>query len=185
MLRRALFLLTLAAGALSIFAATYFIRPSDTSRGGTRTPLSTEQNGRDRQVPDLLLHALDGRGVRLHDVRGTPLVVNSWAAWCLFCEKELLDLAAVQQEYGDRVRFIAIDRGEDRATVQEYLERLGLSDDLLVLLDPDDAFYRSIGGFSMPETLFVRADGTLQFHKRGVMTREEIQARTAELVASP
>ncbi len=42
------------------------------------------------------------------------------------------------------------------------------------LLDSKDAFYKSIGGFSMPETLFADADGNVIVHKRGPMALDEM-----------
>jgi len=56
-----------------------------------------------------------------------------------------------------------------------------VSDKLIFLLDPKDTFYKSIGGFAMPETLFVNSDGTINFHKRGPMRAEEIRQRVSEL----
>lgn len=52
------------------------------------------------------------------------------------------------------------------------------------LLDPEDAYYRAIGGFAMPEILFVDRDGTIRSHKRGPMEREEFRRRVEDLVAS-
>lgn len=134
------------------------------------------------QVPDLTLTNYEGNTVRLADF-AQPRVINSWAAWCPFCVKELADLATVQKEFGERVVIIAIDRAETRKVVREFTDQLGISQDLVFLLDPNDSFYRAIGGFSMPETLFVKADGTVNFHKRGPMTVEEIRQRIQELMS--
>lgn len=137
----------------------------------------------DRQLlPDLALTAYDGQTVRLRDLRGTPLVVNSWAAWCPFCVKELPDFAAVQTEFGNRVKIVAINREETLEVARGFTDKLGASEKLFYLLDPQDEFYRAIGGFTMPETLFVNAEGRIVFQKRGVMTREEIRQRVTELV---
>lgn len=134
------------------------------------------------RISDISLKDYEGNDVRLADFSGKPLVVNSWAVWCPFCVKELADFASVQKEFGDRVVIIAIDRVEARDVAKEFTDGIGVTDDLTFLLDPNDSFYQSIGGFSMPETLFVKADGIIHFHKRGPMTIEEIHQRTQELV---
>lgn len=134
-------------------------------------------------MPNFALKSYDGKTVTSDDFKGAPLVINAWAAWCPFCVKELPDLAAAQEEFGDAVRIIAIDRAESRATAKAYTDGLGVTDALIFLLDPSDSFYRSIGGFSMPETIFIDAEGYIQFHKRGPMELPEIRQRIQSLIS--
>jgi thiol-disulfide isomerase/thioredoxin len=117
----------------------------------------------------------DGNSDSLERFRGKPLVINSWAVWCPFCRQELPDFAALQKEFGEAVAVIAIDRGEPLEKAKGYTDELGITNDMVFLLDPSDAFYKAIGGFSMPETIFVNADGDIVFHKRGPMTLEEMR----------
>ncbi|MCI0597831.1 TlpA family protein disulfide reductase [Candidatus Parcubacteria bacterium] len=121
----------------------------------------------------------EGNTVSLEAYRGKPLVINSWAAWCPFCRQELADFAALQKEFSDIV-VIAIDRAEPLETAQGYTDTLGISEDLVLLLDPDDDFYKNIGGFSMPETIFVTGDGTIAFHKRGFLSLDEMRTAVIE-----
>lgn len=121
----------------------------------------------------------EGRAVHLTDFAGKPLVVNTWAAWCPFCRQELPDFVALQKEFPD-VAVIAIDRSEPLATAKGYTDELGISGDILFLLDPGDDFYKNIGGFSMPETIFVDKSGTIVFHKRGIMTLAEMRAAVSQ-----
>ncbi|PIR82371.1 hypothetical protein COU20_02510 [Candidatus Kaiserbacteria bacterium CG10_big_fil_rev_8_21_14_0_10_59_10] len=116
-----------------------------------------------------------GNNVSLEQFRGTPLVINSWAVWCPFCREELPDFAALQQELGSEVLVIAIDRREPLEKAKGYTDELGITNDMLFLLDPSDSFYKSIGGFTMPETIFVDVNGVISFHKRGPMTLEEMR----------
>lgn len=156
------------------------------SEKGEEVPLrpSTSLRVNEGQALDLAFTNYNGETVRLSDIEG-PLVINTWAAWCPFCVKELADFVAVQKELGhgasDRVVFIAINRAESRETAKEFTDGLGISNDLVFLLDPEDSFYRAIGGFAMPETIFVKADGTIHLHKRGPMPVEEIRQRVNEL----
>lgn len=133
-------------------------------------------------VPAFSLSDYGGKTVTLNDFAGRPLVINSWAAWCPFCVEELDDFAAVQKEFGDRVTIIAVDRAESLSVAKEFTDELGVTDDLVFLLDPTDSLYTSIGGFSMPETIFVDAQRNIQFHKRGPMDRDEIRQRVETLI---
>ena len=135
-----------------------------------------------RQVPDLSFQDYSGNTVKLRDFTGTPLVVNSWAVWCPFCVKELADFAQVKKELDDQFVFIAVDRAESLELVKSFTDDLGVTDDLLFVLDPRDSFYRAIGGFSMPETIFVNRDGEIVLHKRGPMSADEFREKIQSIL---
>jgi len=135
-----------------------------------------------KPAPEFSLKGYDGNTVSLSDFSGKPILINSWAVWCPFCKKELVDFATAQREFGDKVTIIVIDRAEPIATVKVYTDDLGVTKDLVFLLDPKDSFYKSIGGFSMPETIFVDGNGNIVFHKRGPMDLTEIRQRINQLI---
>ena len=135
------------------------------------------------KAPDFSLEDYNGNTVSLADFQGKPIIVNSWAVWCPFCVKELEDFAKLQQEFGDKIVIIAIDRAEPLSKVKQYTDELGVTDKFIFLLDPKDSFYRSIGGFSMPETIFVDGEGNIILHKRGPMTIDEMKAKVQQLFA--
>ena len=90
------------------------------------------------------------------------------------------DFVVVQKEVGDSVVFIAIDRVESLKTAKQFTDEIGVTDEMIFLLDSSDSFYRGIGGFSMPETIFVDIDGNIKIHKRGPMDEEEIRKKVSE-----
>ncbi|MBI1971311.1 MAG: TlpA family protein disulfide reductase [Candidatus Wildermuthbacteria bacterium] len=159
-------LLVLAGGA-------FFL---SSSRSSLPTPANQEK------VLSLSFADYEGKEIALSDFAGKPLVINSWAAWCPFCREELKDFSAVQKELGDTVVIIAIDRAENLQTAKSYSDALGVTQDLVFLLDPDDSFYRTIGGFSMPETIFLDKTGTIVDHKRGPMKQDEIKQRIEKIL---
>lgn len=133
------------------------------------------------KAPDLTLKDYSGKTVKFSSF-GKPLVINSWAAWCPFCRKELADFAAVQKEFKDKVVIIAIDRAESLAIAKKYSDELGVTNDLVFLLDPSDSFYQAIGGFSMPETIFVDKNGGTVHHSRGQISVEEMRERIQKIL---
>jgi thiol-disulfide isomerase/thioredoxin len=147
--------------------------------------LAVEGEGGDvgQMMPDVVLKDYDGNEMKLSSYIGKPLVINSWAVWCPFCVKELSDFVLVQKEFTDEVVIIAVNRGESLAEARELSDEPGVVNELNFLLDLDDSFYRAIGGFAMPETIFVDADGRVRFHKRGPMDEEEIRQRVQQLVS--
>ena len=128
---------------------------------------------------------LDGDLVDLVDYRGDVLVVNSWASWCPFCVNELPhfeELAEIYKEQG--VTVLAINRKERQNIARSYLDSVGGFDDVLFLLDPDDRFYSSIGGITMPETIFYDAAGNVVVHKRGFMDLNEMRFHVDQALAA-
>lgn len=143
----------------------------------------TEPSAKADKAPDFQLQDYNGKTVSSADFAEKPLVINSWAAWCTFCKKELVDFAAAQKEFGESVIIIAIDRAESRGVAKKYSDGLGVTDDLIFLLDPSDSFYQSIGGFSMPETIFVNKNNEIVIHKRGSMDIQEIKEKIKQLIS--
>mgnify|MGYP001574198617 CR=1 FL=1 len=145
-----------------------------------------EESTRQTQIqkaPDFALQDYNGKTVKLVDFTGNPLIINFWAAWCPFCRKELVDFATAKKEFGNAVAVIAIDRAESRETAKKYTDELGVTNDLIFLLDPSDSFYQSIGGFSMPETIFVDKSGSIVERKRGPMDINEIRQKIQKLLS--
>ena len=108
------------------------------------------------------------------------IVVNSWASWCPFCKRELTDFIRATSKYSPKdVTVIAINRGESLDISKSFSENLN-ANKLVFLLDLGDKFYKEIGGFSMPETLFMDKKLNVLEHKHGAMTEDEIKEKVAK-----
>lgn len=153
--------------------------------GQNQNPSSTQslpdQQAGDK-APDFNLQDYSGKTVSLADFNGKSLVINSWASWCPFCRQELPDFVTAQKELGSKVTIIAVDRAESLAAARGYTDRQGTTNKLIFLLDPSDSLYKSIGGFSMPETIFVDKNGNIVDHKRGPMDINEIRQRIKKII---
>lgn len=147
---------------------------------GVKTSSSQEEKVKIQKkapAPDWILQNYSGEEISFESFKGMPLVINSWAAWCPFCVDELPAFAKLQEEFKDKIVVIAINRGEPLARAKEFSDKVGVTGKIILLLDPKDSFYKSIGGFSMPETIFVDKDGFIKDHKRGPMEFEEMRRR--------
>jgi thiol-disulfide isomerase/thioredoxin len=128
---------------------------------------------------------LDGNHFDLGEFKGKPLVVNAWATWMPFSQSELSLLSNVQEEYAGDLTVLAINRMEDTPVIRAYLALYGLVNmPVRIVRDPTDNFYKAVGGYAMPETVFYRADGTIYMHKRGVLTEDELRTALDGLVSS-
>ena len=151
-----------------------------------------QQSFRNLTQPPQQMLSDDIRGLTFTDLEGnivpfaqyidTPIVLHSWSTWCIFCTREIPDLAEVQTKFADRVHFVAINRGEGEDHITRFIQAHDPNKRLHYLLDDGDLFYTLIGGFAMPETLFIKANGEIVLHKRGPLTQDEIRAATAALI---
>ena len=151
--------------------------------GSVPTELSGQGGEADaKTLPQFALQDYSGNVVSSADFLDEYLVVNVWASWCPFCVKELPEFARVVAEFEGQVSVVAVNRKESRTRAKEFTDNLNLPGSLIFALDPDDSFYRSIGGFSMPETVFVNKGGEIVLHKRGPINETEFRTLVEKLI---
>ena len=131
----------------------------------------------------LALTDYDGKEVHLYTFRRKVLVAYAWASWCTYCGGELKQLAKLKAQYGDDVQMVAINRGESLQVARDFTSKLPDTDGLIYLLDPQDAFFKEIEGYAMPETVFIDSSGAVTFHQRGPMKLQEVDDKIKELLA--
>ncbi len=129
----------------------------------------------------LTLSDENGNPRTLADYKGKNTVILAWATWCPYCARELKELARVKDEYNEKIEVIAVNRGEAQEAIRSYFEKNTVHPGVQYLSDPDDSFFKTIGGFSMPETLFIDKNGDIKFHKRGPMKTEELRRRVQDI----
>jgi thiol-disulfide isomerase/thioredoxin len=119
---------------------------------------------------------ISGNEIALTDYLGQVLIVNSWASWSPFSANELSELSKVAGEYSSsNIKILAINRAEAGTTAERYLNTISANENILLVLDPSDYFYKSISGYAMPETVFYDAKGNTVHHNHGPMSAEEIR----------
>lgn len=128
---------------------------------------------------------LDGNPLTLAPYEGTLRVVNSWASWTPFSANELILLEELAKEYDGRIVVIAINRGEDREYAKQFVASLGTSfEKVHFVFDPEDDFYTSVEGYSMPETLIFDTEGDVTAHRRGDMNKEQMKTLVEDALAN-
>lgn len=110
-----------------------------------------------------------------------PLIVYFWATWCPYCSAEFAHLAEVEAQYNGRIQILAIDRGEPLAVAKGYTDALNLPGGLVYLIDSNDALFKQLGGYAMPETLFINGAGKTVLQQHGPITNDAIDAAAKEI----
>ncbi|BAD40718.1 redoxin domain-containing protein [Symbiobacterium thermophilum] len=133
-------------------------------------------------APDFEIPALDGGSVRLSDLRGQPVIINFWATWCPPCRKEMPDFQEVYDRYkGDGLQFYAINVGESRVTVRDFMARIGV--DLPVLIDAGEEAQSAYNILPIPATFFIDREGIVRAVYQYQMSRAQIEFEVQRLMA--
>ena len=116
----------------------------------------------------------------LADHVGQPMVINFWASWCGPCYVEAPFLESAQRRYGDRVLFVGIQTQERDALAagRAFIDRFDFT--FPNVIDNDSRVSIGYGLFGVPETFFIRADGTVAYKHVGpvddVVLTEQVEA---------
>ena len=125
--------------------------------------------------PDFRLPSLDGRLIGPPDFPGDVVLVEFWATWCGPCRLQARFLEELHREFdGKGVHFLAIDSGEDEATVRAFTEKTPFP--YPVLLDPEDSLSSRYRIYGLPTVMIVDRTGAISFLEIGVSDVETLRA---------
>lgn len=156
--------------------------------GGNDASPDTEPGEETRiAAPDFTAVDGDGNEVRLHDFKGTPVVLNFWASWCSQCRKELPVLDRLSNEYGeDELIILTVDLADgSRETVEKgrsYVEENGYTFRVLYDTKQEAAYFYGIR--YIPSTLFIDRDGYVAAGYEGPLGEEGLRIGISLIVES-
>jgi cytochrome c biogenesis protein CcmG, thiol:disulfide interchange protein DsbE len=102
---------------------------------------------------------------RLAALKGHPVVVNIWAAWCGPCREELPVLQRLSLDMGKQVAFLGVDLRDNRESAARLLQRFPLT--YPSYEDPDGEIYNAQRLQGVPSTLFYDRRGRQSFVHQG------------------
>jgi thiol-disulfide isomerase/thioredoxin len=128
-----------------------------------------------RPAPLFKLQDLSGQQISLDQYRGKIVLLDFWQTSCGPCRMIMPLLEKIQKEYPDSMVLLAINLGESRDAIQEYLRQQGLSSH--VLLDQD----QSVGGIyttgAIPMQVLIDKEGIVRDIQIGFDPRVTSQLR--------
>jgi cytochrome c biogenesis protein CcmG/thiol:disulfide interchange protein DsbE len=136
-------------------------------------------------VSDMTFDYLEQEGTfSLVEQRGTVLVVNFFASWCIPCRTEHDDLTSTATAFADRgVHFLGIVYQDTPAQASRFLDEFGRGANYSYVLDPDSRAIVELGVFGVPETYIIDADGLIKWKKGGPVTSFELQTALEQVLA--
>lgn len=111
-------------------------------------------------------------------LRGTPVVVNLWASWCVPCKAEMPRLATAATRHPG-VQFVGVDTLDSREGAEAFIAEFSVP--FPSLFDPEGAVRTELEGFGLPVTVFFDADGE-QFAKvEGELSQSDLDEALAAI----
>jgi peroxiredoxin len=128
-----------------------------------------------QQAPDFTLTALDGKTMKLSDLRGKAVLLNFWATWCEPCKVEMPWFVDLQNKYasqGLQVVGVAMDDASP-SEISSFAKKLGVNYPVLIGKEEVGAQY---GGIEyLPSTFYITRDGKILDHVFGLVSKSEIE----------
>jgi len=111
-------------------------------------------------APPLHVTLTDGSLLDLADYAGQPMWINFMATWSPQSVDELPLMDRYQRDFEGYLHVFAVDVGEDRQTVRQYMNQLDV--DLPVGVDEDGTAQAAWGTYALPVHVFIDANGVVQ-----------------------
>lgn len=177
MKNKSILLTLLTVVLLAIFI--YFLNNYVVSRQSTNeknsnynysdTTIGTNKGDR---APDFSLKDINGNTVSLSKLKGKKVILNFWATTCPYCKIEMPELEKFIKNHKNDVQLLAIDIGENKSTVNSYLNGKGYT--FTILLDNDTKVALDYKVQFIPMSFFIDKSGIIRSIGNGAMTYDEI-----------
>ena len=152
----------------AIVAAMLFAGIRATRNNRANAPVAGELIG--NVAPDFQLQTLDGKSMKLSDLRGKAVLLNFWATYCGPCKVEMPWFVELQKEYGPQ-GFQIIGVANDDASNEEiakFAKEMQINYPILIGKDAvSDTYKISV----LPTSFFVDRDGKLIAREFGLQSR--------------
>jgi len=150
-----------------LYAGFHMARRSGTGRSATLTKSTV--------APDFTLESLDGKSMRLSDLRGKAVLLNFWATWCGPCRIEMPWFVELQNEYGPQglqIVGVAMD-DSSKDDIAKFAKNMGVNYPVLL---GKEAVGDAYGGVpALPESFFIGRDGKIVDRIIGLKGKGEIE----------
>ncbi|HCS11321.1 MAG TPA: hypothetical protein DIV40_07695 [Clostridiales bacterium] len=124
-------------------------------------------------APDFELASMDGSVIKLSETRDKNVILNFWYTGCVFCVTEMPDLQKLQETYPDDLLLLAINVGESKEVIEDFMDENNLS--FIVLQDEDMLVAYDYGIRSFPTTIAINKKGEVVGGYIGMLTYEQME----------
>jgi peroxiredoxin len=136
-------------------------------------------------APDFTLPTIDGKPMKLSDLRGKAVLLNFWATWCGPCKVEIPWFTELQQQYGSQgLVIVGVSMDDDpKKDVPKFAQEMKIDYPILVGNESVADQYGGVEG--LPVTFYIGRDGKIVKKVVGLVSHSEIEDGIKEALAKP
>jgi len=126
-------------------------------------------------APDFSLESLDGKTLRLSDLRGKAVLLNFWATWCGPCKIEMPWFVDLQKQYGSQglqIVGVAMDDAS-KEDIGKFAKDMGVNYPILIGKESVGDQYGGVP--ALPETFLMSRDGKIVDKIIGLRGKADIE----------
>lgn len=141
------------------------VPPTGTNQTGTTAAVAPAQAGAvvGSPAPDFQLTKSDGSPVMLDGLRGQPVVLVFWTAWCATCEEEAPHINKLAAEYEARgVKVLGINVSDSAERTAAGVKDFGIR--YTVVRDAAAQVARRYNVTGTPTIVFIDKRGVVRYH---------------------
>jgi thiol-disulfide isomerase/thioredoxin len=130
------------------------------------------------KIEDFELLSIDGRKIKLSELKGKAVVINFWATWCAPCISEMPYLLKLYEKYKDKgLEILSISTDEEKEKVRPFVTQKRLT--FPVFNEPNERKRFQVE--LIPTNIFIDKEGTIRYRITGFVEGGE---RELEVVIS-
>ena len=132
-----------------------------------------------RAAPAFSLNTLEGKVIRLSDLKGSPIALNFWASWCPACATNSPNLQAIHERYvGDGLIVLGVAPDDSEEALAEKAKSLGITYPVAI----SEATANAYGVRAIPITFFIDKQGMIISSVLGTASFEDLEAEVRRLL---
>ena len=124
-------------------------------------------------APDFTLRDLEGKEVKLSELRGRAVLLDFWATWCAPCRAVLPVVELLHRQFKDKGLAVFGVDDEDSEVLGKFLQKFGYT--LPTLLDPDRRVANKFEVGGIPTAILIDKQGKIALFKIESGTYEELR----------
>jgi thiol-disulfide isomerase/thioredoxin len=122
-------------------------------------------------APDFAFSTLQGKTLRLADLRGKTVILAFWATWCEPCRADMPLLEQFGRDHAERVVVVGMNVREPESVTRPFIESLGIT---FPVGNAPEAMLREYQVISLPLTFIIAPDGRLIKRFYGALSAERL-----------
>jgi|GEM_PF-1850170 len=143
------------------------------------SPVAPGEDLASAEQADFRLPQVDGDETGPPDFGGKVVVVDFWTTWCGPCRLQAAYLESMHEDYdASEVQFLAVNLGEDEATIRTFLAQNPFP--YPVLMDVDNALSTRYEIYGLPTVMIIDKNGAIAFRHSGVLDKATLAEHVAQ-----